>query len=410
MPSSLSWIDYDSEAQQRAQRILTLFKERNTRDELGFGSIRDAISETLFPGTSTIQTRLRYMLFVPWMYQMLEDRHVSPSRIRDYSRWDQLKLSATLKKNTRGEVGIIGASAGDSLTRLPSEIYWLGLERWGIRVFPGTEGQYQRSLDDIYRRRKRARASLSAAAEDGDDIGGLWELGAYTFHPGLPRVPDDFPDQATFRLTPEEARYLQERVRQTCSGSLLADLLAEPVPVSIEFPWQHPDIAAFRAEHQELLRHGRVFSMLAHGASILYCLMLAEKVENETLVQTHRQFADTWLEQHAQYAGDLAHWYTDIAAFWGTVRDRGHDINGRTELFVEEWAAMVIEYGDRVFDAPESRSLVKKREIEKKKGNSRFTNARVRDQWGGYSGTRPNDFRWPLVQTYVSDMAGAFRR
>ena len=34
MPSSLSWIDYDSEAQQRAQRILTLFKERDTRDEL----------------------------------------------------------------------------------------------------------------------------------------------------------------------------------------------------------------------------------------------------------------------------------------------------------------------------------------------------------------------------------------
>ena len=169
MPSSLSWIDYDSEAQQRAQRILTLFKERNTRDELGFGSIRDAISETLFPGTSTIQTRLRYMLFVPWMYQRLEDRHVSPSRIRDYSRWEQLNLSATLKKNTRGEVGIIGASAGDSLTRLPSEIYWLGLERWGIRVFPGTEGQYQRSLDDIYRRRKRARASLSAVVQRGQD-------------------------------------------------------------------------------------------------------------------------------------------------------------------------------------------------------------------------------------------------
>ena len=70
----------------------------------------------------------------------------------------------------------------------------------------------------------------------------------------------------------------------------------------------------------------------------------------------------------------------------------------------------LIEYGDRVFDADEPRRLVKKREIEKKKGNSRFTNARVRDQWGGYSGTRPNDFRWPLVQTYISDMAGAFKR
>lgn len=39
MPSLLSWIDYDSEAQQRAQRILTLFKvtelTTSTLDERG---------------------------------------------------------------------------------------------------------------------------------------------------------------------------------------------------------------------------------------------------------------------------------------------------------------------------------------------------------------------------------------
>lgn len=40
-------------------RILAQFKERDTRDELGLGSLRDAIADLLFPGTSTIQTRLR---------------------------------------------------------------------------------------------------------------------------------------------------------------------------------------------------------------------------------------------------------------------------------------------------------------------------------------------------------------
>ena len=38
MPSNVAWIDYDSEANQRAQRILTLFREKDTRDELGFGA------------------------------------------------------------------------------------------------------------------------------------------------------------------------------------------------------------------------------------------------------------------------------------------------------------------------------------------------------------------------------------
>ena len=41
------------------------FQEKESRDELGLGSVRDSFADQLFPGTSTIQTRLRYTLFVP---------------------------------------------------------------------------------------------------------------------------------------------------------------------------------------------------------------------------------------------------------------------------------------------------------------------------------------------------------
>jgi Family of unknown function (DUF6361) len=66
--SSLAWIDFDEAERQRAQRIMALFEERESRDELGLGAIRDSIADHLFPGTSTIQTRLRYMLFIPWLF------------------------------------------------------------------------------------------------------------------------------------------------------------------------------------------------------------------------------------------------------------------------------------------------------------------------------------------------------
>jgi len=49
--------------------VINAFSEKDTRDELGFGSVRDAFADTLFPGTSTIQTRARYFLFVPWIYE-----------------------------------------------------------------------------------------------------------------------------------------------------------------------------------------------------------------------------------------------------------------------------------------------------------------------------------------------------
>ena len=79
MTSTLTWVDYDSEARDRSLRILSLFQQKESRDELGLGGIRDSFADMLFPGTSTIQTRLRYMLFVPWIYKALEARKISSS-------------------------------------------------------------------------------------------------------------------------------------------------------------------------------------------------------------------------------------------------------------------------------------------------------------------------------------------
>ena len=72
LQSRIAWLDHDAEARERSMRVLSMFGERDTRDELGLGSIRDNLADLLFPGTSTIQTRLRYMFFVPWVYQQVE--------------------------------------------------------------------------------------------------------------------------------------------------------------------------------------------------------------------------------------------------------------------------------------------------------------------------------------------------
>jgi len=61
LPPQLAWIDHDSTARERTLRILSLFQEKESRDELGL--VRDSFADQLFPGTSTIKTRLCYMLF-----------------------------------------------------------------------------------------------------------------------------------------------------------------------------------------------------------------------------------------------------------------------------------------------------------------------------------------------------------
>lgn len=59
MPSLVAWLDPSSEDQRRMREIVNLFSENGSRDELGIGQVRDALSDTLCPGTSTLLTRVR---------------------------------------------------------------------------------------------------------------------------------------------------------------------------------------------------------------------------------------------------------------------------------------------------------------------------------------------------------------
>ena len=74
MPSRFGWVDFDSKQQRKMLDEIKLFRDRDTRDELGIGTIRDAIADYFFPGTTTIQTRARYFMFIPWIYRQTEKK------------------------------------------------------------------------------------------------------------------------------------------------------------------------------------------------------------------------------------------------------------------------------------------------------------------------------------------------
>jgi hypothetical protein len=200
MTSTFTWLDHSESHRRRMLDVVDLFREQETRDELGVGAIRDAFADMLFPGTSTIQTRTRYFLFVPWIYLRLEAKRVRSSDIATEARKAEIKLIKALL-HAPDTAGLLGKQAGAGLQRLPSNVYWQGLRVLGLRLFHGSQEQYHRSLDRFY-------ATLEAAprgAEGDADRPVNW-------HAGLPPAPDDFLNGATFQLRPEEARYLRDRV------------------------------------------------------------------------------------------------------------------------------------------------------------------------------------------------------
>src|SRR5437868_582334 len=72
MTSSLAWLDFSEQEQRQVLSVVELFRDRDTVDELGVGVVRDTYSDLLFPGTSTLHSRARYVLFIPWIYQAIE--------------------------------------------------------------------------------------------------------------------------------------------------------------------------------------------------------------------------------------------------------------------------------------------------------------------------------------------------
>ena len=60
--STLGWLDLGTAASKRVATLLRSLEEPSTLDVLGLGTVRDAFADMLSPGTSTVQTRLRYFI------------------------------------------------------------------------------------------------------------------------------------------------------------------------------------------------------------------------------------------------------------------------------------------------------------------------------------------------------------
>ena len=201
--STFTWLDYSEREKRTMLDVIDKFREQDTRDELGIGTVRDAFADILFPGTSTIQTRARYFLFVPWIYLELERLQVSSANMATRARQAEIKLIDVLL-DSDDSAGTVGELARSKLKRLPSNIYWQGLRAWGLRTYLGAQDQYHRSLDAWYTTLRHRRRN-----DDGEFVG---NSGGSNWHPKLPAAPRDFPRAASFALTAEEGEYLRERI------------------------------------------------------------------------------------------------------------------------------------------------------------------------------------------------------
>jgi hypothetical protein len=406
--STFGWLDHDDGERRRMMEVIDLFREKGTLDELGIGTIRDTYAERFFPGTSTIQSRARYFLFIPWSYRQIESERVPSNRADRHARQLQWRLVQSLKAGGEGpNAGVIGIEAGENIQRLPSTIYWQGLRRWGIRLFEGSTERYHASLDRYYREERDSRSS-----EGGE----LLEKAHRNWFGSLPPPPTTLFSQTTFELTLDEAEFLSERIRRSCGDSLLAACLTPSVTRKRQahVPCELGGLDSVPTSLRQDIDDARRYSLLMEGAILVYNRMLAELASERAVslnhdgVERYGSALDRWADEVIGIQEELSNW--DRPAFWDRLRYLNPRIPPGAIHFSEIWIQRAITGPRTIRDNAFMRTHIHSRESRLKGSLARLSNPRALERWSGESGVGRLTYRWGNAQRILRDILDGLRQ
>jgi len=398
--SSIGWLDYNDDAARKMNETLRALDEPSTLDPLGLGSIRDAFSDLIAPGTSTIHTRLRYFLFIAWICQRIEKSDTTATQFASRLRNDEAMLIECLKVGGE-KAGVQGRTSGKNLKRMPSSAYWGGLRIWGIRKRDWSIADYGRNIT-----RLRALKKADGADETiGNSLTTIWN--------DMPKAPENFLEGGIeFELTTEEAEFICDRIRQSNPKSLLAFLCSNPrMENDTRFPWDiNQDLLP--AELKKLLFDAQNISELTLGPQLVYNLLIARRAGTELGrdvaedVEYQLELLNDWADTISSRQDELVEWAKQLNVLWLEL-GVGANIPKRASEFVAKMIHLILENPHKFAEDPRVQKLVQQREFELKNNRSRFKNLEALKEWKspGFGGQL--SYRWRIAESYLSDLADA---
>jgi hypothetical protein len=395
MPQSLQigWIDYGSRDRNKILSILSLLSTPEAVDELGIGVVRDGFANILFPGTSTIQTRAKYFLLVPYIMMELERENIlSPKSFLDRLSKEEIALISLLKKDNAE--GVIGGRAGEKLQRKPSSIYWNGFYTFGI-----FQNYARLSLNGYVRAvcaLKREKRLLSAIGHI-EKSEGTGDADMYCSACGFWRVPpppENWRENVTMELTVEEASFLRERIIKSehSKDSLLAYILRNKIYEVKDYY----DISIIEKKiklpqtiHKDY-KMALDFAEFIYGANIRYNVILSgckNDLANEEWGIWYRSVTNGFIQNY------------DIYEAVNRLSIRGYN-RARLLPFIGKWKEAVLTGDAAVMD-----ELIIAREIELK-GKERAKLSSENFSWreGVWLGGGKLQYRFPNSRRLIEDI------
>lgn len=279
----IGFIDFSKEERNKILATLKLLGTQTALDELGIGVIRDAYADILFPGISTIQTRAKYFVLIPYLFERAANQKLSSGR--ELYKWltaNEDKIVETLVRNSDSEeTGIIGKNAlkqKRAVKMKPSSIYWNGLRTFeivrnaGISLSAACNVTWSSS-------QKKNEAEPKTDGDTFDDM----TAGQGNYVLFSPILPDyDFEKTAAITLTRKEAEFLAVKITKALlsKNTLLAFLIKHKLNCN-SFDEIPVDILPHVMRRDYLL--AKDFSDFIIGAHIRYNIIFSNYQDEEMM-------------------------------------------------------------------------------------------------------------------------------
>jgi len=370
MGANFGWVDFSSRDRDAVGSVLDYFKEKGVVDELGIGTVRDALADKLFPGINTIQTRAKYFL-LPSVIVREYYRTKPRTKLADYYRKMEDELIEALAAKYRDELGEAGQrepgimgirlSNAKNLARKPSSVYW-----YGIRLHQLIRTSL--SLPDYLQKNNRNFSEVEISGDDEtDDIdAGLQDETKIDMPAGI-----GIGAFSSIKLDKAEADYLEMKFQTSTEekdrDNLLTYIFRSPAVKatilkadSFEELYNVHSSLGLPDKTVEYLGMAKYFSEMMFGSHLLYNKVLRRIHGQRGRAQQIDAEWNGWLAGGRKSARSL-----DVAAMFQIAKN----VHPKTKRFIEEWHKNISQNSVNV---PACEKLVIDQETWNKKGRARL--------------------------------------
>lgn len=378
--------------------------QKGVRDEIGFLIVHQRYADRFFPGTSVLHTRLRYVLFVPWLYRDEQARPAKGLRTQDSMKRREYLLTERLINESFGVIGSGNYPA--PVDQRPSQVYWTALQRWGlVRALEGTGPLSRYQVERIV----ADKPNGPLKDDEGTPLNGTsWPF-------VCPEPPDEWYQTGkgtlSFDLTPKEKKFLAKRLRSLTSPknpdvrSILSLLVGHDVSSS-RTAWSSSICDLAGTERPALERSGHAAALAAIGRAVYAAQVetLCETLDGSKRTATQRDALPQVLERWRTQADRL-----DWAAFLEDMRDKS-EFSPVVSVALRDTLSW-IRAGHS--DPMRLEEVYRNAEISRKNRRARLSlNQFGVDQRADWDNDHhpigaPLHYRWDRVQMLLGDLVGA---